>query len=179
MALCIVLMLMFAVGGGMTTDAFADVTPYGSGICLADAKLCPDGTAVTRTGPNCEFPACPTHDALPAPVPAADPQGPSGVIGTITISHVCNQALQSEQPFACGSKPYQVSLVAEAKTAEEGGGSRQVDFSSDENGTFKVDLPPGEYLVSARQSGSAACQVPAYVAAGRYTQVNIACRTGD
>lgn len=26
--------------------------------CPADAKLCADGTAVGRTGPNCEFPAC-------------------------------------------------------------------------------------------------------------------------
>lgn len=27
--------------------------------CTADAKLCPDGSAVGRTGPNCEFAACP------------------------------------------------------------------------------------------------------------------------
>jgi hypothetical protein len=27
--------------------------------CTLDAKLCPDGTAVGRTGPNCEFAKCP------------------------------------------------------------------------------------------------------------------------
>ncbi|MEK7613679.1 MAG: hypothetical protein AAB439_02275 [Patescibacteria group bacterium] len=27
--------------------------------CTADAKLCPDGSAVGREGPNCEFAACP------------------------------------------------------------------------------------------------------------------------
>jgi len=27
--------------------------------CPADARLCPDGSAVGRTGPNCEFAACP------------------------------------------------------------------------------------------------------------------------
>ncbi|MFA5052935.1 MAG: MliC family protein [Parcubacteria group bacterium] len=27
--------------------------------CTQDAKLCSDGTAVGREGPNCEFPACP------------------------------------------------------------------------------------------------------------------------
>jgi hypothetical protein len=27
--------------------------------CTLEAKLCPDGTAVGRTGPNCEFAACP------------------------------------------------------------------------------------------------------------------------
>lgn len=28
--------------------------------CTADAKLCPDGSAVGRIGPNCEFAPCPT-----------------------------------------------------------------------------------------------------------------------
>jgi len=28
-------------------------------ICTLDAKVCPDGTAVGRTGPTCEFAACP------------------------------------------------------------------------------------------------------------------------
>ncbi|MCA9487271.1 MAG: hypothetical protein KC548_06465 [Nanoarchaeota archaeon] len=28
-------------------------------VCTRDAKICPDGTAVGRSGPNCEFEACP------------------------------------------------------------------------------------------------------------------------
>lgn len=28
-------------------------------VCTMDAKICPDGSAVGRTGPNCEFAACP------------------------------------------------------------------------------------------------------------------------
>jgi len=28
--------------------------------CTQEAKLCPDGSAVGRTGPNCEFAACPS-----------------------------------------------------------------------------------------------------------------------
>jgi hypothetical protein len=27
--------------------------------CTMEAKLCPDGSAVGRSGPNCEFTACP------------------------------------------------------------------------------------------------------------------------
>lgn len=27
--------------------------------CTLEAKLCPDGSYVGRTGPNCEFAACP------------------------------------------------------------------------------------------------------------------------
>lgn len=29
--------------------------------CTADAKICPDGTAVGRKGPACQFEACPTR----------------------------------------------------------------------------------------------------------------------
>jgi uncharacterized protein YpmB len=32
----------------------------GSGLCTREAKLCPDGSYVERTGPNCEFADCPT-----------------------------------------------------------------------------------------------------------------------
>lgn len=34
-------------------------------VCTMDAKLCPDGSAVGRTGPNCEFAACPGVIATP------------------------------------------------------------------------------------------------------------------
>lgn len=35
----------------------------GSYACQADAMICPDGSAVGRQGPNCEFAACPSADA--------------------------------------------------------------------------------------------------------------------
>lgn len=34
--------------------------------CTADAKICPDGSAVGRSGPNCEFAACPGTTTPPA-----------------------------------------------------------------------------------------------------------------
>jgi hypothetical protein len=34
--------------------------------CTDDAKVCPDGSSVGRTGPNCEFAACPTLNACDA-----------------------------------------------------------------------------------------------------------------
>ena len=34
--------------------------PVNRGVaCTMEAKLCPDGSAVGRSGPNCEFEACP------------------------------------------------------------------------------------------------------------------------
>ena len=35
------------------------VTPGRKTMCTMEAKLCPDGSSVGRTGPNCEFAACP------------------------------------------------------------------------------------------------------------------------
>ena len=37
--------------------------PSGGEACTAEAKLCPDGSYVGRTGPNCEFAECPTPSA--------------------------------------------------------------------------------------------------------------------
>ena len=33
--------------------------------CTEEAKLCPDGSAVGRTGPNCEFAPCPKDTTQP------------------------------------------------------------------------------------------------------------------
>jgi hypothetical protein len=38
--------------------------------CTTEAKLCPDGSSVGRTGPKCEFSACPK---APTPTPASNP----------------------------------------------------------------------------------------------------------
>jgi hypothetical protein len=35
--------------------------------CTMEAKLCPDGSYVSRTGPNCEFESCPTNAASSTP----------------------------------------------------------------------------------------------------------------
>jgi hypothetical protein len=61
--------------GGSGIVGGEDVLPIGVGAgggasggggvvaCTMEAKLCPDGSAVGRTGPNCEFEACPTTTA--------------------------------------------------------------------------------------------------------------------
>ena len=39
--------------------------------CTLEAKICPDGSSVARTGPKCEFSPCPTNPT-PTPDPTAD-----------------------------------------------------------------------------------------------------------
>src|SRR3989338_7210150 len=54
--------------------------------CTQEAKLCSDGTAVGRTGPNCEFAACPSTPPLTCTPNAPQTQTlscPTGQTGTI------------------------------------------------------------------------------------------------
>jgi hypothetical protein len=48
-------------------DFNTNSTPNEPVFCTADAKLCPDGTAVGRVGPNCEFAPCPESTPPSAP----------------------------------------------------------------------------------------------------------------
>lgn len=65
LAFFVVLVLVFGVGGFLyryTLEQPGSVPegPAGGQIaCTLDAMICPDGKAVGRTGPNCEFAACP------------------------------------------------------------------------------------------------------------------------
>ncbi len=51
------LALLVLTGAGCTLQKNTD--QKGPVACTADAKQCPDGSYVGRTGPNCEFTACP------------------------------------------------------------------------------------------------------------------------
>lgn len=52
------------------TTALASFASFGvpqaaqadSVMCTMDAKLCPDGSSVGRSGPNCEFAPCPDEE---------------------------------------------------------------------------------------------------------------------
>ncbi len=57
----IVVVVLAVLAGGLVLLGQATTTdkPGGPVACTADAKLCPDGSAVGRVGPNCEFAECP------------------------------------------------------------------------------------------------------------------------
>lgn len=74
--------------------------------CTADAKICPDGTAVGRTGPNCEFALCPeTEPSDGIPGCDYDDQSKSYIEKSPdaceTIKYLC---AQDKEPFSdqCG-----------------------------------------------------------------------------
>lgn len=49
-----------------TPIATGSATPISSPVaCTEEAKICPDGSSVGRSGPNCEFTPCPTTSPQP------------------------------------------------------------------------------------------------------------------
>jgi hypothetical protein len=69
--------------------------------CTEEAKVCPDGSSVGRTGPNCEFAPCPTSEAPGAPTAEA---GCKNECGNGTCEEVVCQAVGcpcSESKTSC------------------------------------------------------------------------------
>lgn len=62
--LIIFTIVAFLVGGVLyfiypTPNKYEAPNPNGGKACTQEARACPDGSYVGRTGPNCEFAACP------------------------------------------------------------------------------------------------------------------------
>ena len=55
----IALLVLLGIAGFLYRNALSrPVTPAGT-ACTLEAKMCPDGTSVGRTGPDCAFASCP------------------------------------------------------------------------------------------------------------------------
>ena len=131
--------------------------------CTLEAKICPDGTAVGRTGPNCEFAPCPTYSG--------------GIKGNVLLGPICPVVMDPPDP-SCQDRPYETRL---ALTTPDG--SRVIkEFYSDAGGNFVVSAAPGEYAIRS----SAAANVLPYcstnetvrVVSGEHTQTVVYCDTG-
>lgn len=138
--------------------------------CTMEAKLCSDGSAVGRTGPNCEFAACPTP--TPIPIPTAS----SGIYGMVLIGPVCPVEMYPQDP-KCADRPYQTRLAL--STSDQ---SRIIkEFDSDAGGRFSINVSPGEYAIRP----AAAANILPYcasdtirVVAGQYTEAAVSCDSG-
>lgn len=133
--------------------------------CTMEAKLCPDGSAVGRTGPNCEFAACPTT-------------GNSGIKGTVLLGPTCPVERIPPDP-QCADRTYKTSFVVTAQ-----GAPTQIikQFTSGTDGKFSVYLVPGEYAISPSKTASiyprCSGQEAIQVEKNKYTEITLQCDTG-
>lgn len=101
--------------------------------CTEEAKICPDGSAVGRIGPNCEFAACP---------PASPPANYS-LYGKITIGPLC--------PVEPCSRTFDYS-VARVNVYDAASNSKVAQVNADSNGYYAINLGQGSYLVNVTDS---------------------------
>ena len=140
--------------------------------CTLEAKLCPDGSYVGRTGPNCEFAACP---GVATSSGGGIAPYESGIRGTVMLGPTCPVERIPPDPD-CADRPYQ-TLVVVFRASDP---VHAIAFAkSDAKGMFAVSLPPGEYVVGAGESNLPQCsQLQATVGPGAYTDVLVSCDTG-
>ncbi len=165
------ILLVAIIGGGIywysTTRLFVPIPPVQK-ACTMEAKLCPDGSYVGRTGPDCAFAACPSDSNVVAK---------SGIKGMVLLGPTCPVLRDPPDP-GCADKPYQTALAV--MTSD---GLRIIKlFASDADGNFSVDVPAGNYVI---QSAPNAPQLPRCgssetiaVHISTYTNTTVSCDTG-
>ena len=129
-------LFLFSIGAGCATkdtDSRVNTPPEGV-ICTQDVKECPDGSYVSRTGPNCEFAACPTSSEPSNPQTHADWK-------TITIGGVVSFQI----PPQCNTDAGAGSTYVTCPTANNPTPTPEFVFSSD---GIQVNMRRHENLAS-------------------------------
>jgi hypothetical protein len=105
------------------------------------------------------------------------PRGSSGILGTIYF--VCTGAAGGDSP-RCAPEPIKARQVV----YHEGDGRLVARFTSSSTGKFRVELPPGRYLVAQPRKaykGDPPCffpTTPVLVREHRFVAVDLACDNG-
>jgi hypothetical protein len=144
-------------------------TPAGGGVaCTMEAKQCPDGSYVGRTGPKCEFAACPTGGGFA--------EYHSGIKGTVLLGPTCPVMRNPPDP-QCADKPYETSVYV-YRAADPAHVFAVMQSSAE--GQFQFSLPPGDYTLSAGGGSMLprCSQVSATVGPTGYTVQDVSCDTG-
>ncbi len=89
-------------------------------VCDGDARLCPDGSTVGRTGPRCEFSACPDHMATSATIRTTMGQVMTGMNVSITPHAVIDDSRcpQGVQCIWAGTVHTRVTIKTPQGTSE-------------------------------------------------------------
>ncbi len=85
--------------------------------CTMDAKMCPDGSYVGRTGPKCEFEACPTEDSVLPPAEGLETWETS-VLNGVKIRYPAEFGITYTRPVTW---PPQIAISTDAYTCTPGG----------------------------------------------------------
>ncbi len=135
----IAVLILLGAFVALSYDKKSVVTPITPApvACTQEAKQCPDGSFVGRTGPQCQFAECPKV----APVPPTKSEL-GKISGKVTTFPSCG--IQAVPPLPnCGPRPYKTTVSFWSAT------SKPYKATSDDNGVFTIELPAGTYTVQA------------------------------
>jgi hypothetical protein len=124
--------------GGTDNDGMDDGV-----YCTMDARLCPDGSYVGRTGPKCEFSACPSPAGGVSTSTEKDVLT-GQLLGFVTTAPTCPVQRVPEDP-ACAPKPYATTIIARVSATGKEVGRTE----SNANGRFMMSFLPGSYDIEA------------------------------
>ncbi|MBI5220892.1 MAG: hypothetical protein HY978_03620 [Candidatus Liptonbacteria bacterium] len=136
---------------GCGTNTRVSPPPISSVACTQDAKLCSDGSYVSRTGPSCEFAQCP---ASPAPTPTPTPTRP-----TLTVlSPNGGEAwtVGSSQTVTWSSRDLPASHKLSVIRLRSSANNREINLASDvpNTGSAQITVPanlePGKYTLEIK-----------------------------
>ena len=165
---CAILILGLTATVMLTTAGIAE-----NMFCTQEAKICPDGSAVGRTGPHCEFAPCPDPPLQRAePTPAGQN---SGIVGKVLLGPRC-PVIRPDREEECVDQPYRATFVVVTRDA-----MREVArFDSSADGTFKVIVPPGDYSIVPTPGSPPYphCGHFVKVEPNTFTEVIVRCDTG-
>lgn len=94
-------------------------------VCTQEAKICPDGSAVGRTGPHCEFAECPQ---TPAPEKESTTVGIGETAYTFGV-HITPTALVEDSRCPQDVQCIQAGTVRVKVTLESEGGTQTVTLT--------------------------------------------------
>ena len=132
----------------LKVDKISKIKPI---ACTEEAKLCPDGSAVGRTGPNCEFAACPAINIVvtpPTPIPTKKIAA-GYVSGHVTIGPFC-PVERIDQPCTVPPEAYTSRAVV---IYQNDGYTEKARVFLDKDGNYKITLSPGKYFAQIQPAG--------------------------
>jgi hypothetical protein len=133
-----VLIAILVVAAAVAGVFYFKYKPGAQVACTMEAKLCPDGSAVGRTSPNCEFAKCPDIRA-------------AGLIkGKVSVGPIC----PVERPGVPCPVPREAYTSREVILYAANGTMvvKRTHFAAD--GTYRFEVPAGTYVLDIpRQQG--------------------------
>ena len=149
--------------------------------CTMDARLCPDGSSVGRTGPKCEFEACPTSIRGENKIAWSVYIGPTqakSFLNTDKLAtkymHVQETAakitIASTTPYVCNLAGTDESMVVSGKTEKHTVGRNEYCVTAQSEGAAGSTYTTYHYLVAHDKGTIGFDFTVQYVQCGNYNE---------